>query len=92
MDCAASQVPQDPAIYVARAQFAPLRSTAAIFRVIEDPADFAGREHGINLETGALLQQWLKPLGLELVAEGRRPPALPHHARPNGLPRLPLPH
>ena len=67
---AAGQVPHQPAVDGAEQQLAALGAGLCAVDVIQDPADLGGREIGVHQKAGALADQRLMAICLELFAQG----------------------
>src|ERR1035437_2385922 len=77
MHLAAREIPDQPSIHGTEQKFAILRPLACASDMIEYPFDLGSRKIGINDEPGILADVWLKPSGLQVVANSRRAATLP---------------
>ena len=92
MDFAAGELPDQPAVYGAEAQFAGLGLFAGAGHVVQDPFDLGAREVGVNDETRLFANLVYQAAALELVAEGRCAPVLPYDGIVHGGARFGVPY
>ena len=80
----ARQVPEQPAVHRAHAELAGRRPRLAVRRRVQQPAQLAGREHGVDGQAGAGRDLRAAALGAQALAEVRRAAALPGDRRADG--------
>src|SRR5690554_6213763 len=85
MHPAAAQAPEQEAVHGAEAQLAPFGPLAGAGHLVEDPAQLAGREVGVDQQAGAGRHLRLMAGGLEPGTEIRGAPVLPDDGRMDGL-------
>ena len=78
MGLPAGQVPDKPAVHRSCAQFSPLRPLADAGNVIHDPLQLRTGKIGVDQQAGLFRHRFSKAVGLQPVADLRRPAALPH--------------
>ena len=71
------QLPNQPGVNGAKSQFTGLCLCTGTRNVVEQPAQFGGREIGVEAQAGALLNEWLHPLFAPLLAQRFGAPVLP---------------
>ena len=89
---ATGQAPQQEAVHGTEAQLATRRTLAGTGHLIEQPAQFAGGEIGIDQQAGTLTDPGFVSVGLELRAIVGGTPVLPDDRRVDRHPCLRIPH
>ena len=82
----AGEVPDEPAVHGAGTQLPPLRPLPGAGDVVQQPPDLGAGEVGVDQKARPLCHQRPQALGLQLVAEGGGPAALPHDGVVDRLP------
>ena len=88
----AGELPYQPCLHRAEQDLSPLRPLPQPRHVIQYPADLAAGEIGVDEQPGGGANALLQPLMLQLLAQLRRPAALPHDGVIHRLSRGPVPH
>ena len=76
-DVGAGQLPDEPRFHRAEQQVPPVRLFPGAGDVVQHPADLGGGEVGVDQQARGGLDALLQPPALQLLAELRRPAALP---------------
>ena len=92
MDCAAREVPQQPAVDRPGTQLASLGTAVAIGDGIEQPADLAGGEQGVDRQAGPLFDERPQAAIAKRLAQRRRAATLPDDGRADRPGGRPFPH
>ena len=82
---AAGQLPQQPGVNRAEGQFAALRPLPGARHMVQQPADLAAGEVGVNDQARLARDQVAVAGALEIVAEPGRPAVLPDDGVMDGL-------
>ena len=86
MGCPAGEVPDEPAVHRAGAQLPPLRPFPGAGDVVQQPPDLGAGEVGVDQQARPLRHQGAQAVGLQRVAEGSGPAALPYDGVADRLP------
>ena len=86
-DVDAGETPDEPAFHRAEEDLAPLGAAADAGDVVQDPADLAAGEIGVDQQAGGGADALLQTPVLQLLAQLRRPAALPDDGVIDGLAR-----
>ena len=78
MGPASGQVPDEPAVHRACQQLPPLCPLPGAGNMVQQPLQLRAGKIGIDQKARFLRHRLLQAVRLELVADGRRPAALPH--------------
>ena len=84
MDCSATELPQEPAVYRSKTEITLGRGTACSGLVIEKPADFARAEIGVEHQAGLGSPARFKAACLPLLTEIGGAAVLPNQSRAAG--------
>ena len=91
VDAPAGQLEEQPAIDRAQTEFTCRGALPCAWRVVQQPAHLAGREHGVECQPGAAMNVFGDAWLLERLDQGVAALALPDDARRQRLARRPLP-
>ncbi len=83
---------EEPGVHGAEKNLPPPRPLPKAGHVRQQPGQFGAGEVGVQKKPGALPEEGLQALGLELLAQGGRAPILPDDGVIEGPPRAPFKH
>ena len=91
VNTSSGQVPDQPAVYRSKQQFAGLSSLTRSRHMIQYPADFGSGEVCVYDQAGAFPDEISVSGGFDLIANGGRSAILPDDSRVNGMAGLAIP-
>ena len=91
MDAPAGQIPDKPCVHRAEEQLAALGALSRAGDVVEDPAQLCAGEIGVDQKAGLFADLLFPAIGAQLLAQRRRPAALPDDRVVHGAARFLFP-
>ena len=91
MDAPAGQIPDEPCVHRAEEKLAALGALSRAGDVIEDPAQLGAGEIGVDQKAGLFADLLFPAIGAQLLAQRRRPAALPDDRVIHGAARFLFP-